>query len=65
MTTSALAERIDGRLLGPGDPEYDAARTVWNAMVDRRPEVIVRCESPADVAAAATASSGTRCPRAG
>ena len=39
----------DGRLLEDGAPGYDAARTVWNAMVDRRPRAIVRCESADDV----------------
>src|SRR5918995_3025281 len=43
---------IDGRLLVDGTPGYDEARTVWNAMVDRRPRAIVRCESADDVAQA-------------
>ena len=40
----------DGRLLVDGSPGYDQVRTVWNAMVDRRPRVIVRCANGDDVA---------------
>src|SRR5260370_1661074 len=50
-TTAADRTRglLDGDLLLPGDAGYDDARTVWNALVDRRPTMIVRCASARDV----------------
>ncbi|WP_026874945.1 FAD-binding oxidoreductase [Jiangella gansuensis] len=53
MTTyTRIREQLDGQLVLPGDEHYDRARTVWNAMVDRRPRMIVRCASVGDVVAA-------------
>ena len=48
---AALAARLQGPLLRPGAPGYDAARAVWNAMIDRRPALVVRCLGAADVVA--------------
>src|SRR5882762_9298442 len=39
-------------ILRPGEPGYDTARRVWNGMIDRRPRLIARCASTADVVAA-------------
>ncbi|PWE28388.1 FAD-binding oxidoreductase [Maritimibacter sp. 55A14] len=43
---------ISGAVLTPGTAGYDAARSVWNAMIDRRPKMIVRCRNADDVIAA-------------
>jgi FAD/FMN-containing dehydrogenase len=47
-----LARRFTGRLIVPGDPDYDASRAVFNAMIDRRPALIARCAGTPDVVAA-------------
>lgn len=49
---SELAAGFRGTLIGPDDPGYDAARAVFNGMIDRRPALIARCTGPADVVAA-------------
>ncbi len=48
----ALRTRMAGTVVGPDDEGYDAARTVWNANIDRRPAVVAQCSTPADVVAA-------------
>jgi FAD/FMN-containing dehydrogenase len=57
--TTALGDSLDGfagsfggTILIPDDPDYDTARSVWNADVDRRPAVIARCANPQHVIAA-------------
>jgi FAD/FMN-containing dehydrogenase len=47
-----LAGTLRGELIRPGDPGYDEARAVYNAMIDKRPAAIVRCSDTADVVAA-------------
>jgi FAD/FMN-containing dehydrogenase len=46
----SLKQNLRGELLEPSDAGYDAARRVWNAMIDRRPALIARCVGAADVA---------------
>jgi len=67
------ARPVPARLAAPmamltqGDPGYDEARTVWNAMVDRRPRIIARCASAGDVVTSVRAARdlgleiGVRC----
>ena len=49
---AGFRDAFKGQLIGPDDPEYDQARIVWNAMADRRPALIARCEGVEDVIAA-------------
>ena len=55
FSVEALREQIRGDVIGEADEEYDLARRVYNAMIDRRPALIARCANTADVAAACTA----------
>lgn len=49
MQASAIRARLQCQVLAGGDPEFDSARRVWNGMIDRRPALIVRPKSIADV----------------
>ena len=53
-TTSVdrLRDRIRGEVVTPDDPEYDDARRVYNAMIDRRPHVVIRRAGTEDVVVA-------------
>jgi len=51
-TIEDLRERTRGQVFTDGDEGYDEARRVHNAMYDRRPRVVVRCENAGDVMAA-------------
>ncbi|HET7034553.1 MAG TPA: FAD-binding oxidoreductase [Thermomicrobiaceae bacterium] len=45
----SLAQSLRGALIQPGDPTYDTARKVYNAMIDRHPALIAMCRDVADV----------------
>ena len=53
---SKLEERFSGDVVRPSDPRYGASRRVWNAMVDRRPALIVRPRTASEVATAILAA---------
>ena len=48
----ALQSSLRGEVIGPGHPRYDDARSLYNAMIDKRPRLIARCVDVADVMAA-------------
>jgi FAD/FMN-containing dehydrogenase len=52
LNTNDLKSKIKGTVIVPGDTAYEVDRRVWNAMIDRRPAVIVRCSEPTDVSPA-------------
>ncbi len=49
-----LKSSLRGALLLPGAEGYDQARTVWNAMIDRKPALVARCAGVADIRQAVT-----------
>jgi FAD/FMN-containing dehydrogenase len=53
MTAAHVARQelngFQGRLIDRDDPEYEAARAIYNAMIDRRPGLIAQCASVEDV----------------
>ena len=61
-TFGALAVAARGPVIQPGDDGYDAARAVYNGMIDRRPAAVARCADVADVITAVrfAADSGLR-----
>ncbi len=48
----ALSTQLRGVLLRKEDAAYDEARSIWNAMIDRKPGLIVRCAGASDVVSA-------------
>ncbi|SON58952.1 6-hydroxy-D-nicotine oxidase [Mycobacterium simulans] len=52
MATAEVRGQLGGEVILPDDPGYDEARALHNAMIDKRPALIARCVTAADVAGA-------------
>ena len=44
-----FVSKISGKIIFPDDPDYDEARKLYNAMIDKYPRMIVKCRDVADV----------------
>ncbi len=65
VTTGAfdgLRAQVSGTVVVPGDPGYEEARRVWNAMIDRRPAAVLRAATPLDIAPAVEFAQKHRLP---
>ena len=57
-----LRGSLRGELLCPGEDDYDEARSLWNAMYDKRPALIVRCAEVSDIISAVNFARTHRIP---
>lgn len=44
-----LKSRLMGQMIFPGENHYEQSRTIWNAMIDRKPALVIRCLGVSDV----------------
>ena len=51
QSDTTLDQMLRGRVIRPSDSDYDAARALYNGMIDKRPALIARCVNAADVIA--------------
>jgi FAD/FMN-containing dehydrogenase len=61
---ASLKSGLRGEVLAPGSDAYEEARRIWNAMIDRRPALIVRCAGTEDVVRAVNFARDQRLPLA-
>ena len=64
LDTAALEGQVRGELIKPGDAQYDEARKVYNAWIDKRPALVLRCVDVADVIAGVAFARETGIPLA-
>ena len=64
LSIDRLRDAVNGSVIGPDDPDYDAMRSVMYGGIDPRPAVIVRVADAADIAAVIDVARGTGLPLA-
>lgn len=63
-TPEDLKSSLSGRLIQPGDADYDSARKVWNGMIDKHPQYIVRPQNEQDIISAVKFAAANMMPLA-
>lgn len=63
-TVETFRAQMRGELIQPTDPQYDQARKVYNAMINKYPALIARCADVADVQSAVSFARDNRLPLA-
>jgi hypothetical protein len=58
----SLSAKLRGSVITPASGEYEAARRVYNGMIDRRPDAIIRCADAVDVRVAVNFARGKNVP---
>jgi len=59
-----LKRDFKGEVILPGDGDYESARSIWNAMIDKHPAVIARCATTSDVVRGVNFARGNGLPLA-
>jgi len=59
QSLASLTSSVRGQVITPASADYDTARRVYNAMIDKRPAVVIRCVDAADVIAGVKLGSQT------
>src|SRR5688572_23372855 len=49
LALSDFRKKVSGKVIEQDDDNYETARKIWNGMIDRRPAIIIQCETKNDV----------------
>jgi hypothetical protein len=60
-TIATFQQNLRGRLIQPSDTDYDAARALFDGMIDKRPRLIARCADVADAITAVNSPANRAC----
>jgi FAD/FMN-containing dehydrogenase len=62
LAIEEFKKKIQGKVIQPGDEEYNSARKIWNGVIDKKPGVIVQCKGKEDVIACVNFARNNKIP---